>query len=153
MTGFPQSGSTSIEIDARPEAIWALITDVERMAEWSPECVRAEWMDGAKAIAVGAEFHGYNRNEKFEWDMRCVVTECEPGRTFAFSVPPNSEHATHWRFELTAVENGTRLTESFDAPLINVAGSVANYAGRFEMLLEGARTTLENIKRTAEARG
>ena len=38
-----------------------------------------------------------------------------------------------------------------DAPLINVAGSVANYEGRFETMLNGANATLANIKAAAEA--
>jgi len=151
MSSYPQSGSVSVDIGAAPDAVWTLITDVTRMKEWSPECVRAEWVDGANAPGVGAEFHGYNRLGTVEWDMRCVVTECEPPRRFAFSVPPESPHATLWRFELTATDTGTRLTEFFDAPIINVEGSVANYPERCDMLVEGARTTLQNIKSTAEA--
>jgi hypothetical protein len=152
MTSYPQSGSVSIDISATPDVVWSLITDVTRMADWSPECIRAEWVDGASAPKVGDEFHGYNRLGTVEWDMRCVITECEPVRRFAFSVPPESPHATLWRFELAPTDSGTRLTESFDAPIINVEGSVGNYPERCEMLIEGARTTLQNIKTTAEAR-
>jgi uncharacterized protein YndB with AHSA1/START domain len=152
MTSYPQSGSASVDIDASPEVVWNLITNVTRMAEWSPECIRAEWVDGASAPKVGAEFHGYNRLGNVEWDMRCVITTCEPVRHFAFSVPPESPVATLWHFELTPIANGTRLTESFDAPIINVDGSVGNYPERCEMLIEGARTTLQNIKTAAEAR-
>jgi uncharacterized protein YndB with AHSA1/START domain len=151
MTAYPQSGSASVDIDATPEVVWSLITDVTRMAEWSPECIRAEWVDGVNAPKVGAEFHGYNRLGTLEWDMRCVITECEPIQLFAFSVPPESPHATLWRFEITPYGTGSRLTESFDAPIINVEGSVGNYPERCEMLVDGARTTLQNIKATAEA--
>jgi uncharacterized protein YndB with AHSA1/START domain len=153
MTSFPQTGSASVDIDASPDAVWNLVSDVTRMAEWSPECIRAEWVDGASSAKVGAESHGYNRLGTLEWDMRCVITECEPRRRFAFSVPPDSPHATLWRFDLTPAGTGTRLTESFDAPIINVEGSVGNYPERCEMLVEGARTTLQNIKLTAEAQG
>lgn len=48
---------------------------------------------------------------------------------------------------------GTTLTESFDAPLLNVAGSPSNFEGRFEMLAEGIKTTIANIKNAAEAEG
>jgi uncharacterized protein YndB with AHSA1/START domain len=152
MTSFPQTGSASVDIDASPEVVWNLVSDVTLMPQWSPECIKAEWVDGASAPKVGAEFHGYNRLGSVEWNMRCAITECEPGRRFAFSVPPDSPHATLWRFELTPAGTGTRLTESFDAPIINVEGSVGNYAERCEMLVEGVQTTLQNIKTTAEAR-
>ncbi len=151
MTSYPQSGSASVDIHATPEVVWNLITDVIRMAEWSPECIRAEWVDGASAPKVGAEFHGYNRLGTVEWDMRCIITECERLRRFAFSVPPHSRDATLWRFDLLPTDTGIRLTESFDAPIINVEGSVGNYPERCDILIEGARTTLQNIKSTAEA--
>ena len=64
-------------------------------------------------------------------------------------VPPDSPHATYWRFELEPSATGTTLTEAFDAPLINVTGSVANYEGRFETMLDGANVTLAKIKAAA----
>ncbi|MDQ1380381.1 MAG: hypothetical protein QOJ71_1100, partial [Actinomycetota bacterium] len=45
----------------------------------------------------------------------------------------------------------TVLKESFDAPLINVDGSPANFEGRFEMLAEAIKKTIANIKAAAEA--
>jgi hypothetical protein len=43
------------------------------------------------------------------------------------------------------------MTESFDAPLINVEGSAANFEGRFEMLAKAIEQTIANIKVAAEA--
>jgi hypothetical protein len=151
MATFPQQGSASIEIRATPEAVWDLISDITRMGEWSPECVRAEWVDGANRAGLGARFHGYNRRGQMEWDVPCVVTVCERARTFAFDVPPDSPVATRWRFDVTPSDRGTMLTESFDAPIINVEGSVANYEGRFEALVAGVETTLARVKVAAEA--
>ena len=121
------------------------------MGEWSPECVRAVWEHGAAGPAVGAHFHGYNRAGTFEWDVPGVVTDCEPGRLFAFAVPREASVTNRWRFELAPSAGGTTLTESFDAPLINVEGSAANFEGRFEMLAKAIKTTIANIKRAAEA--
>ncbi len=151
MTPFPEQASASIEIDAPPEAVWHLVADVTRMGEWSPECVRAEWEDGATGPMVGAHFHGYNRAGTFEWDAHCVVAECEPGQVFAFEVPREDPTPTRWRFEFASSSSGTTLTESFDAPRINIEGSPANFEGRFEMLAEGIKTTIANIKGAAEA--
>jgi uncharacterized protein YndB with AHSA1/START domain len=148
---FPQESSASIEIRATPEVVWALVADITRMGEWSPECIRSVWENGAAGPAVGAHFHGYNRAGTFEWDVPGVVTDCEPGRLFAFAVPREASVTNRWRFELAPSAGGTTLTESFDAPLINVEGSAANFEGRFEMLAKAIKTTIANIKRAAEA--
>jgi uncharacterized protein YndB with AHSA1/START domain len=154
MTKFPDQSSASIEIAAAPEVVWGLVADITRMGEWSPECVRAEWEDGATGPAVGAHFHGYNRAGTFEWDAPCVITECEPGTAFAFRVPNKDEdQPTSWRFELAPSGTGTTLTESFHAPQINVDGSPANFEGRFEMLDAAINTTIANIKAAAEFAG
>jgi Polyketide cyclase / dehydrase and lipid transport len=147
---FPQQSSASIEIGAAPEAVWRLVADITRMGEWSPECVRAEWEDGATGPAVGAYFHGYNRAGTFEWDAPGIVTDCEPGQIFAFSVPRDAATTNRWCFEFASSATGTMLTESFDAALINVEGSAANFEGRFEMLAKAIEQTIANIKVAAE---
>jgi hypothetical protein len=148
---FPQTASASIEIDAAPDDVWQLVADITRMGEWSPECRRAEWESGANGPVIGAHFRGYNRAGSFEWDAPCIVTECEPGKLFGFEVPRGADVVTTWRFELTPVGPGTRLTESFDAPLINVEGARSNFEGRYEMLVKAIGKTIANIKAAAEA--
>ena len=151
MTNFPETSSASIDINAAPEVVWNLLTDITRMGEWSPECVRAEWVDGASGPEVGAHFHGYNQIGTFEWDVPCEVVASEPGSVFEFLAQRGSPVRTQWRFELVPNGAGTTLTESFNAPLINVDGSPANFEGRFEMVVEGIGTTIANIKAAAEA--
>jgi uncharacterized protein YndB with AHSA1/START domain len=151
MTAYPQVGSTAVEIAAPPGNVWALVADVTRMGQWSPECIRAEWSDGATGPVLGARFHGYNRMGTVEWDTPCEVTECEPGVAFAFRAPCDLAEATHWRFELVEANGGTTMTQSFVAPLINVEGSPANHEGRCASLIDGMRQTLERIKAAAEA--
>jgi uncharacterized protein YndB with AHSA1/START domain len=151
VTQFPQQGSASIEVRAAPEIVWKLVADITRMGEWSPECYRAEWKDGATGPAVGAHFHGYNRAGTFEWDAPGIVTECEPGRVFAFAVPRDGPIQNCWRFDFEPGAEGTTLTESFDAAAINVEGSAANFEGRFEMLVKAINKTIANIKAAAES--
>jgi uncharacterized protein YndB with AHSA1/START domain len=148
---YPQQSSASIEISAAPEVVWDLVADITRMGEWSPECVRAEWEDGATGPVAGANFHGYNKAGTFEWDVPGVVTECEPGKVFEFAVPRDGVAMNTWRFDFAASAGGTTLTESFDAPAINVKGSPANFDGRFEMLVKAINKTIANIKFAAEA--
>ena len=151
MPAFPEQSSASIEVRAAPEVVWELVADITQMGKWSPECFRAEWEDGSTGPVVGANFHGFNRVGTFEWDLPCVVTECEAGKSFAFEAPRGGSPNTQWRYEFTPCAAGTVLTESFEAPLINVEGSPANYEGRFETLTDAIKTTIANIKGAAEA--
>lgn len=152
-TNYPDRSSASIEVAAPPEAVWDLVAEITRMGEWSPECVRAEWEDGATGPAAGAHFHGFNQVGTYEWDAHGVVTECEPGRVFEFQVPCDDADATTWRYEVAPSGDGTTLTESFHAPRINIEGSPANFEGRFEVLDAAINTTIANIKTAAEAPG
>jgi Polyketide cyclase / dehydrase and lipid transport len=49
----PQGGRVSIDIAAPPDVIYDLIADIARMGEWSPECYKCEWLDGANTAAAG----------------------------------------------------------------------------------------------------
>ena len=113
-------------MEAAPHTVWSLISDVTQIGRFSPETFEAQWLDGASGPAVGAKFRGHvKRNEKgpIYW-TRCTVTECEPGRVFAFAVrsrpfglliaPRNTVQLT-WRYELTAGNGGgTKVIESFE---------------------------------------
>lgn len=147
------TGSTSIDIAAPPEAVYALVADIARMGEYSPECARCEWLDGASGPAAGARFQGYNAVGDFEWDITCEVTAAEPGAVFEFTGPVGEPSATTWRY--TFADNGrggTTLTESFDAPMLadpnTTSGSIP---GRHQMLLDGIAQTVARIKDAAEA--
>src|SRR4051812_40486319 len=101
--------STSLEIGAPPEAVWDLVADVTRIGEWSPEAVRAEWIDGATGPVVGARFKGHNKR-KGKWSTTCTVTECDRGRAFAFEAGRD----TGWRYEFVSTGTGCLVTESFE---------------------------------------
>ncbi len=155
MVTQPLDFSTSIEIAAPPTAVWALVAEVTRMGEWSPECVRAEWHDGSDRPAAGALFVGHNRAGTFEWSVPSQVTECVEGSVFAFVAPAEMdppEQRTTWRYEFAPSDDGSGciLTESFHAPLLNVEGAASNFEGRYEMLCAAVEQTLANIKAAAE---
>src|SRR2546430_12400167 len=56
---------------------WALVTEVERIGEFSPECVAAWWVPGYPARAVGGRFEGRNRvagqADAEDWIRPCEV--------------------------------------------------------------------------------
>ncbi|MEM7273870.1 MAG: SRPBCC family protein [Actinomycetota bacterium] len=143
------TGSTTIDIGASPEAVYAILTDLTRIDELSPECYRAEWEDGSDGPEAGARFRGYNRNGKMEWDAGCIVLNADPGREWAFEVPAQDGRSTVWRYTIEATDGGCRVTESFDAPILD--GEFFQKMNRHDLLVTNIATTLGNLKSLAEA--
>jgi hypothetical protein len=49
----------SRDIAVAPERVYAAISDVTRMGEWSEECHACEWHEGYDGPVVGATFDGH----------------------------------------------------------------------------------------------
>ena len=64
--------------------VYAALTDITRMGEWSPENYHAEWNEGFDHAAVGAKFTGHNRHGDKEWTTEAEVVELVPDRRFFF---------------------------------------------------------------------
>ncbi len=143
------AASAMIEIEASADAVYDLLTDISRISELSPECYRAEWEDGATGPVVGAAMRGYNRNGKMEWDARAIVVEAEPGRRWALKVPSDDGRSTVWRYEIELTTSGCRVTESFEAPVLD--GEFFQKIGRYDLLVDNLRKSVENLKAVAEA--
>ncbi len=114
--------SVSVDITAPPERVYELVSDINRMGEWSPECVRCEWTKGATGPAVGARFKAKNKGARGPaWFNTPVVTVADPGREFAFNRSGPGIGSYTWRYVLEPTPEGTRVTESFvaDRPLSN----------------------------------
>lgn len=148
------SGTARTTIDAPPDKVWGLISDITRMGEWSPECRGGTWLDDASGPEVGARFKGSNK-VRLPWTTTSTVTESVPGKVFAWTTGDD----TAWRYELTPVGSGTEVEESFEilkvppAPvrlLTRVATGVP-WDQREDALVAGMEQTLANLKRAAEA--
>lgn len=99
-----------IEIDAPPERVWAIVSDIERMPEGSPELQAVEWLDGRSGPELGARFAGHNRHQALgEWSTTSQIVEYDPPRVFAWAVGDPEWPAAIWRFSLEAQEGGTLL--------------------------------------------
>lgn len=97
----------SIIVDATPEEVHALVSDVTRTGEWSPQCRRCEWEDERRG--VGARFVGHNRTPVREWETVSEVIADVPGEHFAWSVGPGR---AEWGYRMRpAPGGGTELTE------------------------------------------
>jgi len=145
------AGEASVWIDAAPEVVWALVTDVTRMGEWSPETYAAEWLDGATGPAVGARFRGRNRRPWLQrWSTRPRVRACDPPQEFAFALGLRNHDFVTWRYRFVAEDGGTRVTESFTQRGYALYGALRPRR-RERQLVDGMRVTLARIKRAAEA--
>lgn len=156
-TGAAGGGSASIVVDAPADRLWALITDITRTAEWSPENTGGVWLEPATGPAVGARFRGTNRRRWARWTTTCEVIRAEPGREFVFVTGSAAKPQTVWRYVLEPEAGGTRVTESFE--LGNSLGALGRLITRVTIgvsdrradLEENLRTSLRNLKRIAEA--
>ena len=64
---IPRTGHVDIVVDAPIDAVWNVVTDVTRVGEWSHECRRVEWLDGATEAAPGVRFRGTNKAGPWTW--------------------------------------------------------------------------------------
>jgi uncharacterized protein YndB with AHSA1/START domain len=140
------------QINASPERLWSMVSDVTRMGEWSPETVRATWLDGATGPAVGARFQGRNQRGPMKWTTTATITAAEPGREFAFLTAPGY---TAWRYRFEPIDGGTLVTESCRVVPRDVVGRVMAdllpLIGRRRHLERGMQQTVERLKAAAEA--
>lgn len=102
------------DIAASPDEVYAAISDVTRMGEWSEECFACEWLEGSDGPAVGATFDGHNRNGDREWTTQGKVIEATPGHAFAFECSMRGVHYSTWGYRIEPTEGGCRVTEWAD---------------------------------------
>ena len=152
-----RSGEEKIHIEAPPHRVYELLSHLERMGEWSPECYWVEWLEGARSPAVpGARFQGWNRFGRMQWSVTCQVKTADQDREIAWSTILREREMVRWRFQLTPANGGTDLVESFDVYWLSLMARVAEdfvMRDRDRRRAEGMRATLERIKAIAEQPG
>ena len=146
--------SSSVVVRATPEAVYDLVSDVTRTGEWSAQC-RACWWDEGDSARVGAWFTGRNEVPSRTWETRSQVVAADRGREFAWVV---GGKYVRWGFSMEPVDEGTRLTESWEflpdgiALFHKLYGDDAEQqiADRTRAAHEGIPQTLDAIRRIAE---
>ncbi|WNG86710.1 SRPBCC family protein [Mycobacterium sp. ITM-2016-00317] len=141
-----------IDINAPVSKVWALVSDLSRMPQWSPQC---RLMKPLGQLRQGARTVNFNRRGFLFWPTTCRITEFVPEEKLAFRV---NENHTVWTYELEPTEAGTRLVETRHAE--NGTTAVSNFlVGKFmggvpsfeQELLEGMNASLTRIKSAAES--
>jgi len=146
----------TIHVAAPPQDVYALVSDVTRTPELSPEILSCSWLDGATGPAVGARFVARNRAGRMSWNNRPVVLTAEPGREFAFARTEPFAGTVEWRYRLAPEGGGTRVTESYEVtrPITRIGwfviGRLAGCEDRRSDLRRGMEQTLERLRALLE---
>ncbi len=148
------SVTATVQIDAGPDVVYRLITDLPTLASLAEEAVAMEWRKGS-AVRPGAVFTGHNESGERRWSTKCTVTDAEPGRLFAFDVRHSVLPIARWQYDIVAANGGCRVTEStWDRRpgwFRKLAGKATGVTDRAAANAEHIRLTLQRLKQRAEA--
>lgn len=149
----------SLHMQADPETIYALVADVTRTPEFSPEIVQVRWLDGATGPVVGARFKARNKMpNRPAFTNKPAVTVVEPGAVFAFSRTEAFGGTVEWRYEFVpdADGRGTTVSESYTVtkPVSRfgwfIIGTLFARKDRRADLRRGMEQTLERLRAVVE---
>jgi uncharacterized protein YndB with AHSA1/START domain len=147
--------TASIEIAAPAEVVWSLVSDLSRMAEWSPETSEIKWTRGATGPSVGATFKGKNRIGRRRWTTDGKITVANPPNELVWEVTSVGMKVAEWRYLIEPIDDlSCRLTESTvdqRKPLLKTIGAlVTGVKDRQAHNPANLKATLERIKEVAE---
>lgn len=138
----------SLDVDAPPDRVWQLVSDLPRMGELSPENVGGSWLGDATGPAVGARFRGANRRGWRRWSTAVEVTECKPGSRFAFRVRSLGMGVATWSYDVAARRGGCTVAETW----LDQRGAAMERIGRLATgVTDRTGYTAESIERTLAA--
>jgi uncharacterized protein YndB with AHSA1/START domain len=136
--------SVTQDISAPAELVWALVTDLPRMGEWSPENLGGEWVKGATGAAVGARFKGRNRNGSKAWSTSVKVNVVDAPKKFSFALMALGKNWCDWVYEITPSGAGCTVTHSW-------IDHRSKFADRLGKLVSGVSDRAEHNRRNMEA--
>jgi uncharacterized protein YndB with AHSA1/START domain len=124
----------SREIDVAPEAVWVLVSDPERLADWVPTTTTSH-PAGHDAVQLQGESHGH------DYDLRGGFIADDDARRLVWDSPRQSGY----RGSLTVAghDAGSRVTVQVTIPDIPAA--------EHEEIRRGLREALDRIGRLAQA--
>ena len=146
--------SVTREINAPVEKVWAMVTDLPRMGEWSPENQGGEWVKGSTGPAVGASFKGRNKNGKRSWSTIAIVNAFDAPKKFSFGLTLLGKNWGDWVYEIESTETGCRVTHSWidyrNSTAVFLGKVVSGVADRATHNKANMEITLDNLKKAAE---
>lgn len=151
-----ESVSVTQHVEASPEAVYRLVTDLPRMGEWSPENTGGRWLGGATGAAPGAKFRGTNREGGWRrWSTTVTVVEATEPSSFVFDVSFAGLPIARWGYRIAPSGTGSDVTESWEDRRARwmraTAGPLTGVSDRRTHNEAGMRTTLERLKAALES--
>ncbi len=164
--------SATIEVACSQLLAWDLVANIERIGEFSPECIDARWLDNSSELEVGARFEGTNRmvmiyrgdELDYTWIRPCTVMAATRPTRFAYTVGDrfDATPASSWDFEIDATASGCRITQHFQHHPQGLSGtrSAADadpdraeeiVRDRIERLTRDMQETLQRMKTVLES--
>ena len=153
-TPTPLPISASTEIDAAPDEVWAVVSDVTRMPEFSPELRKVITIGRTRGL--GQTIVGLNRRKAVWWPTTSKVVRWEPGHAVAWKT---RESGATWSYVVEPVQIGgrpaTRLTATRELDAFTLGSKLmtpilGGAIGHDEELAAGLATTLDRIKAVVE---
>jgi uncharacterized membrane protein len=142
-------------IDAPADAVWAVLSDVRRMPELSPELVRMIPLRTG-GLRPGQWYLGLNRRKAVVWPTRSVVTDVQTGRTVAWDTTTSG---ARWVWELLPQGDSTRVVHRRPVPervtplsVVFARVFLGGIAGHADELEEGMAESVARLKQAAEGR-
>lgn len=131
--------SVSARYAARPEALWASLTDVPSFPGWRPEVARVEVLPDENGQRGWRE-HGNQDAITYR-----VVESAAPRRLVTRIADQNLPYGGSWTYELTPADSGTRLTITERGEIYNpifrfVARFVLGYTSTMQGMLRALGT-------------
>ena len=145
----------SIDIDAPPERLYDMVSDLSRMGEWSPENLGGKWLGGASGPAEGARFKARNRNGWRRWSTKVRIVTANPPKEVGWESSAFGLKVALWRYRFEPNgKGGTTVTESTEdqrgAFMNTVAPIATGVKDRPDANRHNMRATLEQLKKAAE---
>ena len=148
---LPNPLEATIDIAAAPEQVWAVVSDLSRMPEFSTTTLRMIPLGTPRA---GTWTVNVNKVGRKIYPTTSRIVRYEPNQAFAFRM---NENSTVWSYTLETTDSGTRVTERRDVPngvtkpVRMMIEALLGGEEQFENdLVAGMNETLGRIKAAAE---
>jgi uncharacterized protein YndB with AHSA1/START domain len=145
----------SIDIEAPPERLYGMVSDLSRMGEWSPENHGGKWVGSATGPTEGARFKGRNRNGWRRWSTVATIVVANPPKEVAWESKALGMKVAFWRYRFEPNgHGGTTVTESTEdrrgRAMHFIGRTASGVADRAAANKKNMRATLEQLKKAAE---
>jgi hypothetical protein len=148
------SATGQITVNASPDRVYALISDLATLCSLAEETTRAAMLGGASSAAVGTRFRGTNKRGFRRWSTTSIVTDATPDTCFAFDVTSMGIPVSRWQYDISPTDEGCVVTESTwdrrPAWFLPIALLATGVPDRVTVNTANIAKTLQRLKEKAE---